>query len=542
MSHWAFPSAQNPLWRSVIVCTVQKTRSVVKNNQMEIMRPNLVRDSISNVIKGIEMKCHVQSAPFSIPQMELVIIRKAAKNRENCVLQWKDVEIIGQDGNLQSDEVLPKEIAPKILFRSDAESQTTAPLVSFRRSRMFGANQPIFYRNSVVRPPSYPPIENTVPEAKPVSVPGVPLEDTFIVSQAPIIPLEQQQNQAQGQGQTQDPIPTYNVAQSSSMSKPPLPAFNCIGRRDAIYLWKANACTQSFWKCSNGQPFKYNCPETLYYNTVNGQCDYKQNIIACGGKPAAAEPLQIPQALPSNQIKKVDLRCAGKKDDHYTDKNCAPDFYSCTAGHTNQLRCPSGLVYDATSKTCEFLEDCGKARPTLPPQNPINQGLYHGGLDYYFKQNYRTPTSSTPSNVAYSGQTIQASPSSATKFNCSGRADGYYYKKACTATFVICSAGQISEQFCPGILLFDPATIACQYPDECGKPIPATTTTVASPQKDVAEPKEPEFDCAGLKDGYYVKKPCTTTILHMRCGSLNQSVLSANIGIRSGFRTLRLSP
>lgn len=67
--------------------------------------------------------------------------------------------------------------------------------------------------------------------------------------------------------------------------------------------------------------------------------------------------------------------------------------------------------------------------------------------------------------------------------------------------------GQISEQSCPGNLLFDPTTISCQYADVCGKPIPVYETS----KQHIVEYQQLEFICTGLKDGYYVKKPCTTT-------------------------------
>lgn len=57
-------------------------------------------------------------------------------------------------------------------------------------------------------------------------------------------------------------------------------------------------------------------------------------------------------------------------------------------------------------------------------------------------------------------------------------------------------------------MLFDPATISCQYANGCGKPIPIYET----PKKqDTVEYQQPEFVCTGLKNGYYIKNPCTTT-------------------------------
>lgn len=66
--------------------------------------------------------------------------------------------------------------------------------------------------------------------------------------------------------------------------------------------------------------------------------------------------------------------------------------------------------------------------------------------------------------------------------------------------------GQISEESCPGNLLFDPATISCQYANACGKPIPIYET----PKKqDTVEYQQSV--CTGRKNGYYINIPCTTT-------------------------------
>lgn len=101
------------------------------------------------------------------------------------------------------------------------------------------------------------------------------------------------------------------------------------------------------------------------------------------------------------------------------------------------------MVYDIVSKNCEFLEDCGKSHPILQLQNPITQGLYHGGVNYFNKEQ-----SSTLPNLVFQSQTLPSnkaeiqSAKGSQKFNCSGREDGYYYKKACSPTFIICSAGK----------------------------------------------------------------------------------------------------
>lgn len=288
-------------------------------------------------------------------------------------------------------------------------------------------------------------------------IPGVLLEDTFIVSQAPIRPLKQQQDTIKA-GFNPNPIQTLSKTSNN---------FNCMGRIDGIYLWEAQTCTSTFWKCANNISYEYVCPNPLLFNTVNNQCDYKQNIVACGGR---AETVQPVQATPQVSSKNVDTDCIYKKDGHYTNQKCSPIYYLCIEGNfflieilnfvkfifyafyknfyyiilgqTHQKKCPGDLVFDSLTNDCVFIQDCGVLRPSLPKQDSINQRLYHGGADYYFNLNYKSIL--TPPTAAYFQTTTQATTKAkiVPGKNCTGKRDGYYYKKACTSSFIICSAGK----------------------------------------------------------------------------------------------------
>ncbi|KAL3071121.1 hypothetical protein niasHS_015863 [Heterodera schachtii] len=109
-------------------------------------------------------------------------------------------------------------------------------------------------------------------------------------------------------------------------------------------------CYNEFGKCAYGKLFTCKCPDKLFYNEEKEQCDYKTEIIACGGKPT---------------MPKFD--CAGLDNGLYSIESCtSPNFYSCNGGHANPMQCPPGLLFDQTKKLCEFPDRCEKKAKTIP--------------------------------------------------------------------------------------------------------------------------------------------------------------------------------
>uniref|UniRef100_A0A915EF02 Chitin-binding type-2 domain-containing protein n=1 Tax=Ditylenchus dipsaci TaxID=166011 RepID=A0A915EF02_9BILA len=349
----------------------------------------------------------------------------------------------------------------------------------------------------------------------------------------------------------------------------PVPVFDCSGKQDGVYMKDYSACTNTFYKCSNGNGFRYLCPVNLFYNVENNQCNHNQHVVACGGQ--APTTTAAPSLDYTATRKPVAFDCAGRPDGYYQTELCSPVFFSCIGGMDSQINCPAGTVFDISSMICNYPSQCGQPR-TTPALQMQSQVINQGNIDYYRQrksqqsQQYQESPQQAPvpvyqrlqqtaqvvqpvyqppqqylvsqagSQVAQqqaslpSYQPLQQAPSivaQSPSFDCSGKQDGYYYKKPCTASFVICSAGQLSTETCPGNLVFDPSVAYCQYPDVCGQPS-ATTTTVASPpqqQRNSSQmvysqqagsastaPKSISiFDCSGLPDGYNYKKACTDT-------------------------------
>ena len=51
-----------------------------------------------------------------------------------------------------------------------------------------------------------------------------------------------------------------------------------------------SACDRQFLTCSNGNPFIFDCPANLVYNTELDMCDWPHNMD-CEGETASDEPV-----------------------------------------------------------------------------------------------------------------------------------------------------------------------------------------------------------------------------------------------------------
>ncbi|KAI3413300.1 hypothetical protein GPALN_010798 [Globodera pallida] len=133
-------------------------------------------------------------------------------------------------------------------------------------------------------------------------------------------------------------------------------ALNCEGRADGtLGAVKSGKCYNKFGKCAYGKMFTFECPDELFYNEETEKCDYKAEIVACGGKPS------VPR-----------FDCSEVENGLYTVEHCFSSvFYSCNAGHATQMRCSAGLLFDQTKKLCEFPDRCKKiVKISYPPPLP----------------------------------------------------------------------------------------------------------------------------------------------------------------------------
>uniref|UniRef100_A0A183BN33 Chitin-binding type-2 domain-containing protein n=1 Tax=Globodera pallida TaxID=36090 RepID=A0A183BN33_GLOPA len=291
--------------------------------------------------------------------------------------------------------------------------------------------------------------------------------------------------------------------------------FDCNGKKDGIYLERDGACSNSFWGCSTGKPFAYGCPKGLFYNVINGKCDHRANVVACGGRPlnSSEEKPPSPEALAS-------FNCSDKKDGLHALRHCASNvFFLCLEGRPAAMSaCASGLMFDEGNSECAFIDQCGNKKPARSEAktNSITPVLEHGTSAYYFEAQY----TQRQFEIA--------------KFNCSGKQNGAYEKSFCAPSFYTCTNGILREFNCSANSVYDAKSGQCTLPQICwhksSQPVASVQhqpvasvqhqpvasvqhQPVASVQHQPVAPLSVNFNCGGKADGNYLHQSCQPTYL-----------------------------
>jgi hypothetical protein len=229
-------------------------------------------------------------------------------------------------------------------------------------------------------------------------VPVNPAAPVYVQSQQPAMPSTRADT-------GEDQPPPQSAASAGSAAQTPLVAgeYSCAGKHNGVYPAQTGACSDSFWKCSNGYAHKYNCTAGLFYNIDNNQCDLRQFIVACGGTPAP--PTAAPPVYPSQQVQPpVNFNCLGKRDGYYAQPSCQPNYVSCASGIATGLSCGPGTVYDVTTRACEYPETCGQPKQTSTPSSlqqapaPSASGHYGRPTSTPAMASQPPPTAPTPAS------------------------------------------------------------------------------------------------------------------------------------------------
>ncbi|KAI6216480.1 Chitin binding domain-containing protein [Aphelenchoides fujianensis] len=104
-------------------------------------------------------------------------------------------------------------------------------------------------------------------------------------------------------------------------------AFDCADRKDGVYPSVAGACTDVFWKCWNGEAFRYTCPSELFFREDADYCDYKEKVPNCGERPTDRADDDEPPGFD----------CDGRADGFYLRQQVNNRLFQCTAGHSSPL-------------------------------------------------------------------------------------------------------------------------------------------------------------------------------------------------------------
>ncbi|XP_034484217.1 chondroitin proteoglycan-2 [Drosophila innubila] len=267
---------------------------------------------------------------------------------------------------------------------------------------------------------------------------------------------------------TQSPNPSDSTSQSppaesSTPQSPPVPSSTsapsdnqvpaycadkraaCANQPDGAMVPVEGVCT-NYFQCSHGCCKEFICPGGLYFNFKTNNCDYFWNV--------QCEPLSSPDAGgeiagPSGTTCTSSGVCEGKRDgmkfadpdsNGYFVCQCqCPIAMTCDPKTTfNQeaqvcdwdtsVICPDGLVYNATSKQCDY------------------------------------PEGYVPQVECDNDSTV-----------CQGQPDGTLMPiDGVCNKFYKCSFNCAVEKICPNNLVYDPATKICDYPQNVDCPWPYT--------------------------------------------------------------------
>ncbi|GMT04699.1 hypothetical protein PENTCL1PPCAC_26873, partial [Pristionchus entomophagus] len=212
----------------------------------------------------------------------------------------------------------------------------------------------------------------------------------------------------------------------------------CAGKADDTY---GAGCQNFFYTCQSGVSYKTTCSSGLFFDVDTKQCNYREVIVACGGKKEIelATTSPVSPAL-DKPVVAVETFCLAKEDGFYGD-GCQTFFYSCQGGATYKMACPTGLFYESTKTGCVRREEavsCGAvaaapaayAAPAAPAAAPA------------------AVVPPVPAPVAQSD-----------KF-CSGKADGIY-PMGCEGFYYSCTNGYTHKMACPTGLFFDISSKGC---------------------------------------------------------------------------------
>ncbi|CAJ0583431.1 unnamed protein product, partial [Mesorhabditis spiculigera] len=258
-------------------------------------------------------------------------------------------------------------------------------------------------------------------------------------------------------GRTPAPQPqSQQPAQS-----PPQMVQGCQGKMDGIY--PTTSCTKQYLSCVGGLGMLNNCHDGLIFNEAISACDYKENVLSCGGQaPAQDVPQQPIQPRPT-----LTFDCTGLEDGYWSTRQCSDKYAYCQMGQaTMEANCPAGTAFFNRAQQClnkNNHPECVRQQPQ--PQQMLPQSQ---------------PQQQQQPNYGGLSQPLPAQDSNP----CSGKVNGLY-SQGCSNKYVMCNNFAPSTFFCPGSFVFDDVTKRCTYANQvsgCMSPVLPQSPVIRTPQ------------------------------------------------------------
>lgn len=270
------------------------------------------------------------------------------------------------------------------------------------------------------------------------------------------------------------PITPFVPAEQPAPPAVPAPAlvdFDCSALEDGNY---ARGCSGSYFACVGRQAHLRECPLNFVYDVALDQCEQREFVEACGGKPRApVQPEAVIEKVPSSVFD-----CSALEDGFYVNPaaKCSATYYACSGKQAEKLQCPEGLAFEPESLSCQPTDAafiCTGVRPVAAEATPAP----------------------TP------GPTFPPVP-----FDCAGKQDGPHANPTdkCSKLFFICSNGIATQEQCAADSVFDAEKKACNLFENVfactGLPPPAPVVFV---QEEWKIPESADLDCRQLANGLY---------------------------------------
>jgi hypothetical protein len=201
----------------------------------------------------------------------------------------------------------------------------------------------------------------------------------------------------------QQPPQTAPYGQAAARQPPPPPEFDCSSRTDGIYI---RGCTSKYFVCLQGTTMPLSCPTGTFYSAYTEMCDFKQNVVECGGKaptkqPIAQNPVMIPQSpygrrpeQPAQQPPVAPQVSYGQKQapaqqpptpsnnpcatlsNGIYGRKCSRFFFVCATQKTYDFICPKDHAFNLKSVKCApktEISTCSEYAPAPQQQQPAPQ-------------------------------------------------------------------------------------------------------------------------------------------------------------------------
>lgn len=148
-------------------------------------------------------------------------------------------------------------------------------------------------------------------------------------------------------------LPFHTDCGERSKLQDPQPTNHCP--RLNGYFKHETDCSK-FWQCVNGKPFLNECPHSLAFNDVNGNCDWSSTCIT-SSKHAQPDGVNDDFVCPQ-EPSEVDF--GNYPEPRYPANDCK-QFYICLLDPSGKRSarlnsCSYGLVFNDQTKNCESYE------------------------------------------------------------------------------------------------------------------------------------------------------------------------------------------